>query len=496
MLEGRKSGVLCHITSIPNEYGIGDFGANAFDFVDFLEKADQSYWQILPLTEPGATYSPYQSMSIFGINPIFLSIESLYENSFISKDLLENLQIDKSQKVDYAHVLNEKRKIILHAVERFIALGGDKTDDYRSFLQEQKIWLKDYALFMVISAFYNGKPWNEWDPALANLDEKALDAFVKEHEFQLKAFCICQFWLYYQWAKLKRYANGKGIKIIGDLPMYPDYNSVPVWRYKSLFLLDKKNNPAYVAGVPPDYFSEDGQYWGNPFYNWKRLKETNFLYWDAVLSNALKKVDIVRLDHFRGFSESFKIKANPERCAKDGKWFKVPGKDIFDMIKKKYPDMPFIAEDLGDIDDKVLKLRDKYNLPGMSILQFAFDSYDSLYLPHNQKKNQVLYTGTHDNNTVIGWWKSIDEEKRNFVRKYFSIDGNDINWQMIQAAARTSANTIIIPIQDILGLDEKYRMNTPGTVSDDNWSFRFSWDMVSDYCIDRLKEITNLYCRK
>lgn len=496
MLEGRKSGVLCHITSIPNEYGVGDFGANAFEFVDFLEKSDQSYWQILPLTEPGSSFSPYQSMSMFGINPVFLSIESLYENGLISQDLLENLKIDRSEKVDYHHVLTEKRKIILHAVKKFISLGYDKSEDYLSFLEEEKLWLKDYALFMVISAFYKGKSWNEWDPSLANRDQKALDDFAKEHEFELKAFCICQYWLYFQWAKLKRYANEKGIKIIGDIPMYPDFNSVTVWTCKNLFLLDKKNNPAYVAGVPPDYFCEDGQYWGNPFYNWKYLKETNYKYWLELINNTLKKVDIVRIDHFRGFSQSFKIKANTERSAKEGKWFKVPGNEIFDKIKKKYPNMPIIAEDLGDIDDKVIKLRDSYNLPGMSILQFAFDSYDSLYLPHNQDKNKVLYTGTHDNNTIIGWWKSIDEEKRSYVRKYFSIDGNDINWQMIQASARTSANTVIIPIQDILGLDERYRMNIPGIVSDNNWAFRFTWEMVSDYAIDRLKEITNLYCRK
>jgi len=496
MLEGRKSGVLCHITSLPNEYCIGDFGPHAYNFVDFLAHSGQSYWQVLPLTQPGSSFSPYQSVSIYGLNPMMLSPDGLYKQGLVSRDFLEKItSCEDYHKINFNLAQKTKTELIHHAVQHFVSMNLDKSDDYISFVEDNDWWLKEYSRFMAIRDSYKGLPWNKWDKDIANRKPEALKAADKDLAYEIKEYNIAQYWLYYQWHALKRHANESGIKIIGDIPMYPDFDSVIVWRRKEMFMLDRENNPVFVAGVPPDYFCPDGQYWGNPFYNWDYIKETDYQYWRDRITRALRKFDIVRLDHFRAFSKAWRVKVNPERSAKNGEWIDVPGYDIFMKIRDEHPDLPIIAEDLGDIDDEVRKLRDAFCLPGMSIMQFAFDSPDSLYLPHNQVKNRVLYTGTHDNNTTIGWWKTLSEEKKSYIRRYLDIDGMDISWQMIKSAARCVCDTVIYPIQDIVNLDEKYRMNVPGVVNDNNWAFRFTWDMVSDYYYEKLKEITGLYYR-
>lgn len=493
---GRNSGLLCHISSLPNKYCIGDFGTEAYNFVDFLKNADQTYWQVLPLTQPGATFSPYQSVSTYAINPMFVAVDKLLEEGLITEDMAESLKPENPHKIDFPIAVSRKYETVLLAAEKFARLGYDKREDFIKFEEENRWWLKDYALFMIFRKKFGKKTWNKWDKPYADREPEILAEAEKEYSHDIKIQVIIQYFLYTQWYALKKYANENGVKIIGDIPMYPDYDSVIVWANKELFMLDEENNPVFVAGVPPDYFCEDGQYWGNPFYNWEYIKNNKFEYWVKRLDFALTKADIVRIDHFRAFSQAWRIPANKERSAKNGEWMEVPGYDILELVRQSHPDMPIIAEDLGDIDDEVRELRDAFELPGMSILQFAFDSEDSLYLPHNQVRKRVLYTGTHDNNTTFGWWKSIDDEKKDYVRKYLSIDGNDISWQFIHAAAMTSADTVIFPIQDILRLDENYRMNIPGVVSKDNWAFRFSWDMVNDYYYRRLKEITGLYCRK
>ena len=495
MFEGRKCGILCPITALPNDYCIGDLGPHAYNFIDFLKHSGQSYWQVLPITVTGATNSPYQPLSLFAGNPLLISIERLYQKGLVDQDLLECHETISKSSVNYVEVMKHKKQIFENAVEMFERQGLHKSPEFKDFVEENKFWLDDYALFMALKEAYKGKAWNEWDKDLADRKPEALKKACEKYKDSILKYKVLQYWFFYQWKLLKIRANEAGIKIIGDMPMYPDFDSVTVWANKELFYIDSENRPVFVAGVPPDYFCEDGQYWGNPFYNWDTIKSDDYKFWIDRFNNDFKYYDIIRVDHFRGLSEAWKIQANPERSAKGGKWVPVPGKEILTKIKELYPTMPIIAEDLGDIDDKVRDLRDEFELPGMSILEFAFDSPNSLYLPHNQVPRRVLYTGTHDNNTVIGWWKSISEDKRSYVRKYFSIDGNDIAWQMIQAAYRTSADTVIIPIQDIMNLDEKFRMNVPGEVNNKNWCFRFTWDMLNSYFCERLRELSYLYCR-
>ena len=496
MIEGRKSGVLCHITSIPNEYCIGDFGIGAYNFVNFLEKTEQTYWQILPLTHVGSSFSPYQSLSLYALNPMLLSYEKLYEDGYLDDEDLIGLTKETTQEINFDRVWKEKITIAKKACEKFVQLGHITDPVFCDFTAENSGWLNDYSLFMALREKFQGLPWNKWPKSLADREPSVIDDAKENLKDEIEKYTIIQFWLYYQWQDLKRHANEKGITIIGDLPMYPDFDSDIVWANKELFMLDGENNAAFVAGVPPDYFCADGQYWGNPFYNWDYIKKTDYKFWTERFDNIFRQVDIVRIDHFRGFSQAWRVPANEARSAKDGKWYDVPGEELLNAIKKNHFDLPVIAEDLGDIDEKVRELRDKFSLPGMSIMQFAFDSPDSLYLPHNQIKNQVYYTGTHDNDTVLGWWKSCDDRKKDYVRKYLSIDGNDISWQIIQNVFMSSANTVIVPIQDILCLDENYRMNIPGVVNDKNWAFRFSWNMFQDRYVNRLIEIVNLYCRK
>lgn len=496
MIKGRKSGVLCHITSIPNEYCIGDFGIGAYNFVNFLEKTGQTYWQILPLTHVGSSFSPYQSLSLYGLNPMLLSYEKLYEDGYLDDEDLIGLTRETTQEINFDRVWKEKITIVKKACEKFVQLGHITDPDFCDFTAENSGWLNDYSLFMALREKFQGLPWNKWPKSLADREPSVIDDAKENLKDEIEKYSIIQFWLYYQWQDLKRHANEKGIKIIGDLPMYPDFDSDTVWANKELYMLDGENNPVFVAGVPPDYFCADGQYWGNPFYNWDYIKKTDYKFWTERFDNIFRQVDIVRIDHFRGFSQAWRVPANEERSAKEGKWYDVPGEELLNAIKKNHSDLPVIAEDLGDIDEKVRELRDKFSFPGMSIMQFAFDSPDSLYLPHNQIKNQVYYTGTHDNDTVLGWWKSCDDSKKDYVRKYLSIDGNDICWQIIQNVYMSSANTVIVPIQDILCLDENYRMNIPGVVNDKNWAFRFSWNMFQDRYVNRLIEIVNLYCRK
>jgi len=494
MINERKSGVLCHITSLPGEYGSGDIGVHAHYFIDYLKSCGQTYWQILPLIHPGVSASPYQSLSAFAGNPYLISIDDLYSNGLIPQEYLADLPNFDPHKIDYSTFYPWKLNILKAAVDKFIVLGMDKEVEFLAFLKDNKFWLEDYALFLSLKDKFNGKPWNKWDKPYATRDKATIKAAEKELSKEILEYKIIQFFFFLQWKRLKIYAEEKGIKIIGDLPIYIDFDSDSVWANPELFLLDKNNNPTYVAGVPPDYFCEDGQYWGNPLYDWKAIKADSYDWWIKRLKLTFEMVDIVRIDHFRAFAEGWKVKRNPEHSAKIGVWLPGPGKEFFDVVTKKIKGASIIAEDLGNIGESVVKLRDECGLPGMCVLQFAFDSKDSLFLPHNHVRNQVVYAGTHDNDTIIGWWNSRSEENKEFIKKYLSIDGNDINWQLMKVAAASVANTAIYTIQDILGLGNEYRMNLPGTPNN-NWSFRFSWDQTNNNQVDRLKEITELYQR-
>jgi len=490
----RKSGILCHITSLPGDFGIGDLGKNAYYFVDFLKNTLQSYWQILPLGHVGQSASPYQSHSAFAGNPYLIDLESLIEEGFLFEDDFYNMPEFNPNLINFELLFSWKMNLLKKSVVKFIEKGLNNAEDFKCFCKKEAWWLEDYALFMALKDKHCGKPWNKWKKNISNRNKSAIAKAKKDLSNELLEYKIIQFFFFTQWLKLKNYANNAGIQIIGDLPIFVDFDSDCVWANPHLFLLDENNNPDYVTGVPPDYFCEDGQYWGNPLYNWDVIKSEKYLFWENRFKQTFAMVDVVRLDHFRAFAEAWKIKANKAFSARKGKWMHGPGKDFFDFMKSKIKEFNIIAEDLGIIDKKVTDLRDQCGFPGMAVLEFAFDEGDSLFLPHNLIKNQVAYVGTHDNNTAIGWWSEIPEEIKNYVCRYFSVDGNNINWDMIRNIAKSVSNTAVYTIQDIIGLDGNARMNFPGT-SAGNWNFRFQWSMINDFHTNMLREITLLYKR-
>ena len=489
----RKSGILCHITSLPGKYGSGDLGKNAYYFIDFLKNNHQSYWQILPINHVGMSASPYQSHSAFAGNPYLIDIDDLIERKLINKTDISDMPVFNNKKINFNIFFPWKMRILKKAINNFIAMGCTEKNDFITFEKKEAFWLNDYALFMALKDAYKGAPWNKWDTEIANRDKKTIADVKKELYTEILEYKIIQFIFFSEWKKLKEYANKNNIQIIGDLPIFIDFDSDSLWCNPHLFLLDR-NAPAYVAGVPPDYFCEDGQYWGNPLYNWNIMKEDDYDWWIKRLKHTFSMVDIVRLDHFRAFAAAWKIKANKEYSAKKGTWQPGPGKVFFDTVNKKLKNPHIIAEDLGMIDKKVTDLRDACNLPGMCVLQFAFDDDNSLFLPHNQIKNQVIYVGTHDNDTTIGWWEKLDEKTKDFTRRYLSINGNCINWEMMRIAGMSVADTAIYTMQDIIGLDSSSRMNSPG-IATGNWGWRFEWSQINEWHSNMLKEITFLYKR-
>lgn len=446
----RASGILMPIFSLPSRYGIGTLGKEAYNFVDFLEKAGQTYWQILPLGITGFGDSPYQSVSAYAGNPYFIDLDELIEKGFLEKAEVESVSWgEDSSKIDYELMYKNRYAVLKLAYTRFknnVPLG------YAKFLKENKFWLEDYALYAAIKDLHNGASFDYWDNEYKLRDAKAMKRAKTELADQIGFHKMMQYFFSTQWFSLKEYANKKGIYIIGDIPIYVAYDSADVWSNPEQFLLDKDLKPSAVAGCPPDAFSEDGQLWGNPLYNWKHMKEDGFDWWLKRIGYSAKLYDIIRIDHFRAFSAYYSIPYGDE-TAVNGKWVKGVGAKFFEVAGEKLGRLNIIAEDLGTIDEPVRRLLKKTGFPGMKVLQFAFDpESESSYLPHNIIKNCVVYTGTHDNDTIIGYMKEAPTEQVEFMRKYLQIGENDsFNWAVIKSAMATASDTVILQMQDFFG---------------------------------------------
>ncbi len=488
----RKNGILMPIFSLPSPYGIGTFGEAAFEFVDFLHNGGQSLWQILPIGITSFGDSPYQSFSSFAGNPYFIDLDLLTKDGLLSKEEIESFDFgDNIESVDYEKLYNNRYKILKIAFSRF-----KKDAEYEAFEKANAYWLDDYSLFMAIKNSNQGAAWYEWDKSLKTRDANAITTVRNQLANDIAFHNFLQFIFNKQWTLLKQYANKKKIKIIGDIPIYVAYDSANVWANTKQFLLDDDFTPKAVAGVPPDAFSDDGQVWGNPLYNWDYMQKTNYSWWKGYLSHALKRFDIVRIDHFRGFESFFSIPYG-DTDAKRGKWVKGPDIDLFDAFTTEFgKNLPIIAEDLGVITPEVEKMLAYTKFPGMKVLQFAFSgNSDNSYLPHNITKNSVVYTGTHDNDTIMGWVATSDADTIKQAKDYFNYQNdNGFNWAMIKAAMSSVADTCIIPMADLLGLDSKGRINTPSTLGE-NWSWRIKRECINPWLSNILKENTELYGR-
>lgn len=489
----RSSGILLHISSLPGDGGIGSLGKDAFQFVDFLAKTKQKIWQILPLGPVGYGNSPYQCYSAFAGNPIFIDIQQLVDDRLISKSSVID-QHFKSKKVEFERVEQWKTILFREAFDGFKKNFDRYKDEYYTFMSHNSWWLDDYALFRSLKAKNSETVWNTWDKNLVARDRNTLQEAFKDLHVEVDFHRFLQFVFFRQWFKLKAYANSKGVSIIGDIPLYVSLDSADVWANQDIFLLDEDAKPTQVGGVPPDYFSETGQLWGNPVFDWERVAERDFDWWLARIHFNLKMFDHVRVDHFRGL-ESFWAVAAEAKTAIIGEWLPAKGYDLFKKLKERFGNLNIIAEDLGVITPEVEKLRDDFGLPGMKILQFAFGSdATNENLPHNYESNFVAYTGTHDNDTTLGWFKSSEKAERKMLRKYLKGNGKELVRQMIEYVWASSAMMAIIPMQDVLGLDSEARMNTPGTASG-NWDWRFAWPQVRSNHPIFLREITKKYNR-
>lgn len=521
----RKCGILLHPISLSSPYGIGDLGKEAYNFIDFLENAGQKLWQILPFGHTGFGDSPYQSFSTFAGNPLMISPDLLVEDGFLTKEDIATVPEFNQDKIEYSRVIDYKYSLYKKAYKNLE--NSDLYKDFLSFTKKNDFWINDYALFMAVKNYfiqkrkneyeskeykayykcaskymddnsvkdcYYGGSWNSFPQELSEYKDTAVREYTALLKEEVEFYKFIQYIFFRQWKKLKEYANGKNIEIVGDIPIFVAADSSDVWSNRSLFCVNSKGFPTQVAGVPPDYFSENGQLWGNPLYNWKTMEEDNFSWWVNRVKAITQLVDIVRIDHFRAFESYWSIPYGSE-TAKTGKWKKGPNKKIFQEIKKQLGNINIIAEDLGDLNPEVLKLRDELGFPGMKILQFAFGNSDNPYFPHNfENNNCVVYTGTHDNDTTVGWYNSCDEKTRDMVRRILNISGENINWDLIRMAISSSGKYCIIPVQDILGYGSDCRMNTPG-VAENNWQFRLREDVLTTEIAENLKYLCDLFNR-
>lgn len=489
----RRSGILLHPTSLPGPGGIGSLGEEARWFVRFLEAAGQSLWQVLPLGPAASGNSPYSAYSAFAGNPLIVDLRVLVAEGDLDA---AGLTIDLPDEwVDFPGVQRHKTGLLHRAAARFFTAGTQgRKEEFWSFCDANNWWLDDYALFMALKEYFGGKSWNRWPDSVVQRDAKALEEYSRQLGPYIGELKYVQWQFARQWHSLKAYANGKGVGVVGDLPIFVAYDSADVWANQGLFHLDEHGQPTVVAGVPPDYFSKTGQLWGNPLYNWERMAAAGYSWWLARLRNDLSRYDLVRIDHFRGFESCWEVPAG-EKTAVNGRWVQGPGEALFHALREALGTLPFIAEDLGVITPAVEALRDRFGFPGMAILQFAFDSGpDNPYLSHNHVPQSIVYTGTHDNDTTAGWLASLSQRERKRVQMYLHTDGHELAWDLIRAAQASVAAAAIIPLQDLLLLPADARMNTPGTPHG-NWEWRCRQDLLTPGVAERLRELSELYGR-
>jgi 4-alpha-glucanotransferase len=493
----RTAGILLHPTSLPGKYGIGDLGSEAYNFINFLEAGSQKLWQIFPLGPTGYGDSPYQCFSAFAGNPLLISPEFLVKDGFLTDEEIGQIPSFDPSQVDFGGVINFKNDILKKSFENFKKNKNGEEESFNKFSEEQKDWLEDYSLFMAAKDHHNGELWTKWDKQLVHRTEKALKDWKEKLSDSIQYYKFIQYLFFKQWNNLKKYANEKGIKIIGDMPIFIAYDSADLWAHKDIFSVDEDGHLLTVAGVPPDYFSATGQLWGNPLFKWEVMENDDFLWWRKRIEKLLQLVDIIRIDHFRGFDEYWEIPGDAP-TAETGKWIKAPGEKFFKTIKKHLGELPIIAEDLGLITKSVVKLRDQFDFPGMKILQFAFGTgMERKFLPHNYIQNCAVFTGSHDNDTTKGYFDKAKEEDNDIyehAQKYLNYFGDDIVGELIRIAYASAADLAVIPMQDILKLGGEARMNFPGKLGG-NWAWRFKWEQVPYGIADHYKYLCELYER-
>ncbi|MCS7155247.1 MAG: 4-alpha-glucanotransferase [Bacteroidetes bacterium] len=491
----RSSGILLHPTSLPGLYGSGDLGLSARRFVDWLSEAGQSLWQMLPIGPVGPGNSPYAALSAFAGNPLLIDLDDLVQRGWLEPDPEPPFRGLSPHRIDYPAVTAYRMRRLQEAAERFFWNASSREREaFEGFCERERAWLDDYALFMALHEHHRGSPWNSWDTPLALRQPDALAETRKLLAERVRFHAFTQWIFFQQWDALKRYANERGVRLFGDVPIFVAHHSADVWAHQRFFKLDKYGHPTVVAGVPPDYFSPTGQRWGNPLYRWETMAHEGYRWWIDRLRHALSLMDLIRIDHFRGFVACWEIPAS-EPTAERGRWVAGPAEALFDALEAALGRLPIVAEDLGVITDEVRALRERYGYPGMRVLQFAFSGGpENTFLPHWYEPNTVVYTGTHDNDTTRGWFERATTHERAFACQYANSDGREIHWDLIRLALASVADQAVFPLQDVLGLGSEARMNYPGT-SEGNWTWRFSWDQISPEHTRRLYQLTALYGR-
>ncbi len=489
----RASGVLMHISSLVSNSGIGTLGKEAYEFVDFLKQSGQSYWQILPICPTSFGDSPYQSFSTFAGNPYFIDLDILAKEGYLAPEDYKNIVWESNETtVDYPLIFKNRNKVFLKLQQNF---KNNIPKDFFDFCAKNSYWLEDYALFMAVKDEFLGKEYTLWDEDIKKREQTALNKWRKKCKERIEYYKILQYFFFKQWFALKEYANKNGIKIIGDLPIYVAADSADVWSNLKNFVLNKDLTPKVVAGCPPDSFSKEGQLWGNPVYNWRYMKFDRYSWWLKRLEASLKIYDVVRIDHFRGFEGYYTIKYGSKNAC-NGRWKKGPSIAFWRFVKQKLGDVPIIAEDLGFLTNGVRKMLKRSGFPGMKVLQFAFSGdMENEYLPHNYKNNCVVYTGTHDNDTLLGWVETLNEKEVEFTKKYLQCSKEEIAEKVMVAAMSSVADLCILTMQDLIGLDGESRMNTPSTVGE-NWKWRMTKEQKRQELATKLLNYTNIYGRK
>jgi 4-alpha-glucanotransferase len=491
----RCGGILLHPTSLPGRYGIGDLGPAAYAFADFLHETGQGIWQVLPLGPTGYGDSPYQCFSAFAGNPLLISPDLLLKAGHLSPADVADVPDFPAASVDFGPVIEYKARLLRRAFENWHHAGNASQDgEFAAFCASKRSWLEDYALFMALKDAHQGAIWSTWEKDIATRQPEAMAHWSQTLADEILRYKYLQYQFYQQWTALRKYGAERGIRVVGDIPIFVARDSADVWSHPELFYLDDDGNPTVVAGVPPDYFSVTGQLWGNPLYRWKRMAQTGYAWWIERFRATFELVDLVRVDHFRGFEGYWEVPAT-EETAVHGCWMKGPGPDLFLAVEKALGKLPIIAEDLGVITPPVVELRDRFEFPGMRIFQFGFasDAKDA-FLPHNYIPNCVVYTGTHDNDTILGWFDTAPQKEREAVLAYFGTDGHDLPWDFIRWLFASVADTAIVPLQEVLSLGTEARMNYPSRLGG-NWSWRFQFDALTPAIRTRLRKLTEMYGR-